>query len=924
MNQKSTKFIGRTDELDLIEHLIHREETLEFVCIYGQGGIGKTRMLQEVLNRYQNAEGLFISPVFDFDDPSFQILRNFRTILADHLQTDDLHPYLKALGDLRKMELASISPERLVSEIETIDRIFVSCFNSRIAPKQRTILLMDTIEAIQGEYIWENYLLKQLSKLKNTVVIFAGRQLDKAQDDLQTHVEAEALHLISLEGFSLNEANEYFDWSQVGREIETELREKLHHLAGGRPILIDLAIDWLRWDIPLPDILNTPLNQITALKPQKLEELLIQFEQSLVMEILGFVNPTDRAVLDMACIHRFFNADILAFLLNLSPVKAKEMIRNLAEFTFVKPRPQNNFALHDEMRRMINKYAWPRYDPFGTQKKKTHAKITKYYELQTDELTQKIHQAAIDREQARKENLTQQELKLTQKQSNYERDYWLLKIEHLHHCLRFDLKQALEIFKASADQATAEFRYEYRRVIFDEILQFEDNFKSPAQYEIYIRQAKYSLDKGQYETACRDLTKLYKKYADGAEREIDILVQLGNATIRLGKSNETLKHFQKALAICEQKNLKQWLGLILNELGWTNRILGNWDEAIKYYDSALEHSEKAQDTMSLADTLNNLGYVYNLKGDYASAQAYCQQALEIRISAGLVREIGMSHNTLSIIFRSQGDYDTALQQSNQALGIFRSQNDIEWLGKVHRERGVTRYYIGQFEMARNDLKQSLNIFNKYDSKNELPTTYHRLGHVMWDLALRERQHSPENAASYLQEAENLFKQSFKLGMDIADAFAAVNSLAGLIELLYDLKTVTNTDRVSDLKQYYKTLQKLDKKSAFHYPLYLGNAERIMGAVEQDAGHLSRALTHYKHSFPLIARYSGHNRYILNTKAIPFLDKKMAELPAPKAIKWCDELIKHWEHEKLALEYPEFINYCKVWKMGRVLTIRLNK
>ena len=923
MTQKSSEFIGRKDEFQLIEQLFQLKNTLEIVCIHGPGGIGKTRLLHEIQFRYKNISKLFISNIFDFDDPSFHILRNFRSIFAELLDPQSFRPYLIALNDFRKMEIANMSPERLNEEIETIDRIFISCYNNYLAPRQRTVLLFDTIEAIQNEYLWENYLLKQIQSLKNTIVVFAGRSLDEVRTHLEERFGKEQFNFIALKGFTLDEANEYFNWSRVGREIEPELREKIHFLADGKPILIDLAIDWLRWDIPLPDLLENTLPQIKELNSGQLVELREQFEQALVLEILGFTKPTDRAILDMACIHRFFDKEILAYLLGLPPEKADVMLNRLSQFTFVKPRPQGNYILHDEMRRMINNYAWPKYDPFGTQKKKSHAKITQYYQLKTETLQKQIEEKSALLDRLRHEKDSEKEIDLTNELATLEREYWLVKIEHLHHCLRYDLKKALKIFIESVDKATEEFRYEYRRVLFDEILLFEQNYKAHDQYEIYIRQAKYALDKSQYEIAYQDLLKLLQQFADSSEREIDMLVQLGNATVRMGKFTETLNHFQRALQICQTQKIKTWAGIIYNELGWTNRMLGKWDDAIKYYELALENSEQVQDRMSLADTMNNLGYVYSLKGDYNSALAYSRHALEIRNGLGLPRDVGMSHNTLSIIYRFQAEYDISLQHSNQALTIFRTQNDIEWSAKAYRERGVTRWYTNQLEMARHDLEQSLTIFEKYDYRNELPLTYHRLGHVMWDLALSQSDKNTTKVNEYFEKAEQLFVQSYERGMDIADMYSAINSLAGLVELLYDISQVTEHKRISDLRQYYQKLQSIDQQSTFHFPLYIGSAERIMGAVEQDAGNYSQSLAHYKKGYPLIARHGGYSRQILNHKAIVFLGKKIAQLPPDKAIKWCDELIEHWQSEHLHQEFPEFINYCKVWRMRASLNLPKN-
>jgi predicted ATPase len=53
-------FIGREDELARLDALIRQWGTLQVVCISGPGGIGKTRLLQEVRQRATSFESLIL------------------------------------------------------------------------------------------------------------------------------------------------------------------------------------------------------------------------------------------------------------------------------------------------------------------------------------------------------------------------------------------------------------------------------------------------------------------------------------------------------------------------------------------------------------------------------------------------------------------------------------------------------------------------------------------------------------------------------------------------------------------------------------------------------------------------------------------------------------------------------------------------
>ncbi len=66
-------FIDREDELALIDTLMREWGTLRILCVHAPGGIGKTRLLQEVRQRYMGTEQtrLIITDITDFDNRKF-------------------------------------------------------------------------------------------------------------------------------------------------------------------------------------------------------------------------------------------------------------------------------------------------------------------------------------------------------------------------------------------------------------------------------------------------------------------------------------------------------------------------------------------------------------------------------------------------------------------------------------------------------------------------------------------------------------------------------------------------------------------------------------------------------------------------------------------------------------------------------------
>ncbi|MCK5739659.1 tetratricopeptide repeat protein, partial [bacterium] len=298
----------------------------------------------------------------------------------------------------------------------------------------------------------------------------------------------------------------------------------------------------------------------------------------------------------------------------------------------------------------------------------------------------------------------------------------------------------------------------------------------------------------------------------------------------------------------------------------------------------------------------------------SSAQACCEAALKIREKLNFVRDQGMSHNTLSILYREQGAYEKALQHSNAALTIFSDRNDVEWQGKAYRERGVLRWLIGQTDAAQNDLRRSLNIFEKYGFQHELPNSYFRYALLLWTQSTRAQDITLPERRMLLEKAEDYLKKCHEFGIKIADSFHILMSLMQLTELLYFATSKNYGNRSHDIKGHYSLLRHWTKTNHSQYPLALGHAEKIMGAIELDAGRYTQALRYFKNSYARIALAGTQRQYLLDKDTIDFLGSNIAKLKPITAVRWCNVLIQTWQQKNLTGRYPEFITHLKIWRI----------
>ena len=392
MGKRLTEFIGREEELKVIDQLVNEWGTLRLLYIDGPGGIGKTRLLQEVQRRYRGHEHLLIpNDLMDFANRSLHIGVNVGRWIATQFGKNSFSDYLREIDDLSQMEMAGVSQERQAEQLQRATEIYLDCYN-RIAKQKRMIFLIDTMEALYNLDVL-GILVQITLRTKNTLCIISGRGADKAYNSLADYnVDTQTRNLCVLKPFSAEEADAYFEQTEIGEDIDDEMREKIRLLTNGRPVMIDLAIDWLEREMPLPELVDTPVATLQSLansQTDKWNKLQEEFEAELVQRILSLAEREDSTILDMAHVYHYFDADILSYLSGLSAQESEEALADLGRLTFIKPKPKGQYALHDEMRRLVNQHVWPFIGRIGTERRDLDQRMVSYYEEKLSQLEAK-------------------------------------------------------------------------------------------------------------------------------------------------------------------------------------------------------------------------------------------------------------------------------------------------------------------------------------------------------------------------------------------------------------------------------------------------------------------------------------------------------------------------------------------------------
>jgi ABC-type sugar transport system substrate-binding protein/tetratricopeptide (TPR) repeat protein len=816
------------------------------------------------LNRRQNAfsreRRLFPPlPIFDFDDYANHASQN---IIAQILFELDSEGY-----DLYRSEDGVYIEETDEIETEPDKEKFEDLFNAT-SKTSRILLCFDTVDDPNRiSILLEVY--KSFQNLGNFVCIVAGRLVREFYKQLKSNQDwKEHTEKIDLKPLEKKFGVEYLRKKQdiLGVKMDPALEQNLLILASGRPILIDLAVDWLARDIPLKWLKDVDPEKLEAEMGGPGRECRIkEFEYQLIRHIGDGRRELDWLFLIMA---RIYPLDIpmIEKLRKMNRQQAEKLFEEARSYTFVKSLPNGRIKLHDVMQDMIGKL-WEEIDPENDRRKRDSQMAVGYY-------NGRIHEIDVALEKEGAESPIQRE-KLLQELATVRGQY-------LQHLFYIDFEQATRQFKEMFEKDTRSGRFSSRQVLLDSISPYIDNLSFGDRYHIQTRMARHLIDRRQYPQAREILDVLFHSSTLTAEQELGLLTNEAKYFIQIGDLQAADQSLEKAEDICANTpNLSsQHFGTILNTRGWVYRQMGRHKVAAGYYEQALE---QAKDPLKVAAILNNVGYVYSLDGKYEAALQCCESSMNLRMEHKDYHGEGMSCATLGDIYRNKGDYPQAIDYFNKAIDIFKPEKDITWMSYTYSRRGAVKRLMDQLADARADLAESIAL----NVPKELPWAYHVMGCVSWN-------------EGRLDDALQLFERSQHAAKNSHDIHTQVNNLVGSAEVFYQMwirSAMQTPNLLENINEKVEALNALLKQE-YDFPHHHGRILRVLADVAFAEQDYEKAKKLYADAYALLGRRTaGYGKRNFNQELQHIEDcilhiANMDNQPQT-ALDWCKYFKKYW-------------------------------
>jgi len=238
--------------------------------------------------------------------------------------------------------------------------------------------------------------------------------------------------------------------------------------------------------------------------------------------------------------------------------------------------------------------------------------------------------------------------------------------------------------------------------------------------------------------------------------EEEVLVSLGNVLYTTGEWNEALEDFSEVIKLGEETGNDGLRALSYLRLGEVGEKRAEWAQAAENLTRALEIYERIKDVSGQANvhralmtmhwrqggyqkaleegtkglllldksgdkyitamTVITLGAVYYDTGDLAKSRQYYEEGLALAQDVGDPLETARALVSLGNLEMRDGRLDAALALFDRSIGAANSSGNIRQVGYALASSGECRARMGDLEKAMEFLDRSITIFEKLDER----------------------------------------------------------------------------------------------------------------------------------------------------------------------------------------------------------------
>jgi tetratricopeptide (TPR) repeat protein/class 3 adenylate cyclase len=774
------KIVGRDKELQQLKNFtqqVFKNNKLGLAYVYGEAGIGKSRISFELKKHFQKEAGIswfscqadqilrkpfnpfvyFLKNYFEQSPENSKIdnrtafERRFQWLLNDigkikHPDAKDIYLEISRTRSVLAAQIGIRYPDSLWEQLDAKGRYQNILIAIITIFKAEALIRPLLIELEDGHWFDENsmeLLTEIVRQLKDYPVclLTTSRYKDDGTKPLliaQSSIDAikPSLLIVDLK-FLDPDALKDFVVNRMKGDIDQEFFELLLRSANGNPFYAEQILEYFTesdllekedgvWHIRDKSIkVSSSINSILMARIDRLSSLVKETVKAAAVIGREFELPVLTEV--MISQHYFEENDHNALDLLKAQIKTAEqgqIWRAMNELRYIFKHSLLREAVYEMQLR--------------TRLRELHFLIAKAIEkVYADNLSEKYLDLSFHYEHADAKDIHNE---YTKKAADYARKNFQNKqalslYDKLLNNLKAEKGNELEIVKIQLRKASIlELIGEWsvcEKILVEAITIAPTLNQASIAGQAYNNFGNLLMLKGQYEKAQTHLEKaahFFQKIDDGYGI-FKVYGNLGNLYFRQGRYKKAEEFFIKSIRLSEQYDYTAANAQIVANLGLTYMNEGNYEEGIRWQQSQLEICKQAKDKQGMATLYTNMGIVHFEQGDYDAALKCYTEGLALSQELGNKQLTAIATGCIGSVYERKGDYQKAMHHFEKDLELVKELGDKQGIAITLGLIGDLHTVKGEFDKAIQYLERQLALCRELSYQKGIAKAVNTLGDI---------------------------------------------------------------------------------------------------------------------------------------------------------------------------------------------------
>ena len=790
---RETQLIDRVEEMNLLREAVDRAVRREggLVLIYGEAGIGKTRLTRE-LGAYARLRGMQVlygrcPALFRMDGVPPYVLWN--EVIKDYLQVCTPEQLYRVIGFYPsevcklvpeiKQKLGMIPQSLPISPEQERDRLFeaVSQFMINLSKETPLLIILDDLQwTDQSSLLLLHYLARGVYR-EPLLLLGAYRDTDIDERHPLSPVLAELnrerlLQSAQLKRMSFNDVQEMIKQILEQDDVPREFCELVYEKTKGNPFFVEEVIKSLKEE----EVIFREENRWKIKEVSKIE-----FPKTVKSVIKARISRLDEDCQNILTLASFvgndFTFEALCGVTGIEENKLLELVEKILKTELIKEKIIRGedvycFAdvivrdvVHEEVSHLRHKRL---HSVVGCALEKVYAKkIDEHlgelayhflegddkdkalgYFLKAGEKAQKVyaHDEAFSYFHHALELLEEKEGNLEAKANITESLGDIKAWIGLDVCMEY-WNRSLALWSQLGDvKSVSRLHVKTARVLWDKI---GDKEKASEHH-------RAALDILEKEPESVELANLYE--------------DISHMLWRAGESAKASSYAQKALELAEKLASPEILAECYNNMGILSLHSGEVEKHIKYSEQGLKIAVENNCTKAALRLYNNLSIGYEGIGDFQKAFETRQKGFELAKKAGEISHMAWIGVMLAWTYWNMGETQKLFSMLEELLALDRRTRNTIGISQVIGSFGVGYLFLGEWDKSLQYLMEARDILKKVEEYQFSGAVAFWLGELFMEME------NYEEAEKYFNESNSIYEKAEDTDAQLTTAFPALSKL----------------------------------------------------------------------------------------------------------------------------------------------------